>query len=276
MNKNDNIKFMFKKLKQKYQLFLVRREINREFGEIFKLAKQVEILGEKIVNKINWDTEQINFYCVNLLAQNLHKLKSITILIKNGCSSDAWQVFRPLMESVLDYDYILRNPQKLELYFQYSSYLDIEKIKRIRIARTLTKEESDLLKEIEKEWGKYKHLFTHNGRTRISWRDKPLSEIAKDIKFETIYSLGYKNAHDYSHGNSNLIRYFVKGKNSKGLMLKAGPTFEKNEILSIFPSSLVLMFQMIMRANWYFKLGLDDEVKKLDKAIIKYCSNVII
>ncbi len=265
---------MLKKIKQKYNIFLIKRKIKREFNDLFKLAEQLENLGEKVVKRINWDTEQINFYCVSLLAQNLHKLKSITVLIKNGCSSDAWQIFRPLMESTLDYDYILRNPEKLDLYFHYSGYLDMEKIKRISKARKLTKEESDLFEKIKKEWEKCKHLFIHNGNVRMSWRDKSLWEIAKDIKFETIYSLGYKEANDYSHGNSNLIRYFVKGKNSQGLILKAGPTFEKREILTIFPSSLVLIFQMIMRTNLYFRLELNDEVKKIDKAVSKYCSNV--
>ena len=268
------MRLLIHKLKRGYRTFRVKRMIRREFRELFGLVTYVDSLGEKAVKKINWNKEQIHFYSVNVLAQNLHKLKSITVLISNGYSSDAWQIFRPLIESVLDFDYILRNPQKLDLYFQYSIYLDVERIKRIQSVKPLIGDNLVQFEKMKGEWEKHKSLFTHKGKVRRSWRDKPLKDIAQEIKMGDIYSLGYKNANDYSHGNSNLIQPFVKGKNSKGLMLKAGSTFEKREILIIFPSTLVLMFQMIMRANKFFELGLNDEVKRLDKAIVKYCSKI--
>jgi hypothetical protein len=108
----------------------VRFEVRFKHKKHFKLVSNLESLGTRYISGINWDNSQLHFFSVNLLAQNLHRLKSIVLLLKCGLSADVWPLFRTLIENALDYDYITKNPDKLELYFQYSIHLDLKRIER--------------------------------------------------------------------------------------------------------------------------------------------------
>lgn len=263
----------FGDMKRWYTIYTLRRLIRRTFKQYFKIAKELRRLGMKSTSKIHWNESQMHFFSANIVAQTLHKLESITALVDKGLSADAWPIVRSLIESVLDHDYILRNPEKLDLYFKYSIYLDIQLVKRVESSRLLTDEEQVEYAKMKAEWEKYKNLFKELRDIRRAWRDKSLEEIEKEIKLESMYSLVYKEANDYVHSNSNLIRTFIVGKNEQGLLLKGGGVFDKRDITLITAATLVLVLFVFLRANKYFSLGLGDEIKRLDRMITCYHDN---
>lgn len=262
-------KFIFD-LRWRIQCLKVRRLIRRRFWQYSTLVRELSYVGAKELTCNNHNLEPIRFYSVNVTAQVLHKLKSITLLINSGNSTDAWPILRSLIESSLDHDYILRNPEKLELYFNYSTHLDIQVMKRLKERGLLSEEGYTNLESLEKEWETHKHLFRQGRGIRQSWRDKSLEDIGNEMGLSNIYSLTYRDASDFVHGNSNMIQHFVKGKVKQGVLLKAGPTLEENEIVIITSAALTLTFVVLMRANKCFGFGLDSEVKKLDETIARY------
>jgi len=239
--------------------------------DLFKLTKELELLGEKIIYQINWNYSDLHFLSVNLLAQNIHKLKSISLLVEKGLSTDAWPLFRSLIENTLDYYYLTKYPNKVELYFQYATYLDLKRIKRRIMIMSLsgkkfTDEEEMGLKSLEDEWLRHKDKFERNGKIRNYWRDKSLINIAKEAGMEHIYLVGYQEANDHVHGNSNLIKMFVRGKNSSGLLLKVGPTYDDPEIVILLGDSAQLFLNILIFANKTFNLGFDtilEDKKKI-------------
>lgn len=256
-----------------FAIFGVRRTIRARYKCFFKIARRLRNLGKKEAKKLHWNQSELHFYSANVSAQTLHRLESIQTLVSKGLTADAWPILRSLIESVLDHDYILRNPEKLDLYFKYSIYLDLEYVKRIELRRPLSADEKAQQSKMRSEWKKSEHLFkTKSGGIRNAWRDKSLEEIGKEVKLTNIYSLAYREANDYVHGNSNLLREFVVGKNEEGLMLKAGGIVNEREILLITSLTLVLVFFVLMRANKCFDLGFDGEVKAIDIAITN-CNN---
>lgn len=227
-------------------------------------------LGYGEIQKVHWNNSEMHFYSANVIGQTLHKLASITVLIDKGLSSDAWLLARSLIETALDHDYILRNPAKFDLYLKYSSYLDLQYIERIEARRALSSEEQSEYEKLKRIWESNKHIFTKNGRVRKAWRDKSLEEIGKEVKLTNIYSLFYREANDYVHGNSNLTRNFILGKTEEGLLVKAGGTYDERDITLITSATLALVLLVLMRANKFYELGFNNEIRELDKRIIGY------
>jgi hypothetical protein len=261
-------------LKREYSLFKVRWSVRRNFKEFFKIGGKLRRLGIMETQKIHWNQSEIHFYSANIIAQTLHKLDSITILISRGLSVDAWLVARSLTETALDYDYILRNPEKLDLYFKYSTYLDLQHLDRIRTIRPLSAAEQEEYDNLKEFWESHKHLFATNGRLRNSWRDKSLEEIGKEARLTYIYTHFYREANDYVHGNSNTIKRFIVGKTGEGLWLKAGGTFDRRDITLITTTTLALVLLVLKRANKSFKLGFNNEIRSLDAMVMKFAQNL--
>lgn len=248
---------------------VVKLKIRINHRKHFRLVPKLVSLGKEYIEKTSWNYGEFEFFTVNLLAQNLHRLKSIVLLLKNGLSADAWGLFRTLIENTLDYEYIAKNPEKLELYFQYSIYLDLERIKRRSKITALTEEQHKQLKKLEDDWAKYENKFIKNGRVRNAWRDKSLYSLAKDAKMEDFYLMAYSEANDYVHGNSNLIRTSTLGKNNKGILLKVGSFYNEYEVYLILAESLTLFLHMLFMAEKNFKLGLTEELKSMREKIVK-------
>lgn len=234
------------------------------YRKLFRTMRSLEFLAEVIVYKIHWNESQINLYSAISISQNLHRIKSLRLLLSRGLTADAWSVFRAEIESVLDFNYILKNPEKLDLYFQYSIHLDLKSIRRYAKARSLTPDQQKLYDDLNKEWDKYSHLFNQSGRGRIrqSWRDKTLLDLAKDAHMEDAYLSAYAEANDFVHGNSNLLQKFVVGKNQKSLLLKAGGAYEAKEIFRILAPSLNLFLFQLIVVNNKLDLGFNRELNK--------------
>ncbi|OHA62349.1 MAG: hypothetical protein A2556_00215 [Candidatus Vogelbacteria bacterium RIFOXYD2_FULL_44_9] len=132
--------------------------------------------------------------------------------------------------------------------------------------KKFTDEEEMGLKSLEDEWLRHKDKFERNGKIRNYWRDKSLINIAKEAGMEHIYLVGYQEANDHVHGNSNLIKMFVRGKNSSGLLLKVGPTYDDPEIVILLGDSAQLFLNILIFANKTFNLGFDtilEDKKKI-------------
>ncbi len=264
------MKDIFKSIKREFTVIQVRWIIRRKFGQFFRIARKARCLGILEANGVHWNESQMHFYSANVLAQSLHKLESIRVLIERGLTADAWPIVRALIENVLDHNYILRNPEKLDLYFKYSTYLDIQYVKRMIERRPLTPEEQTEFEKMQQEWERFKPVFQTKNGIRRAWRDKSLEELGKQIKLDNIYSLVYREANDYVHSNSNLIRHFILGQNEQGLLLKAGGVVNGRDIFLITAVSLALVCILLHRTNKYFALKLDAEITALDKEIVTY------
>ena len=235
--------------------------IRFKYRKFFKIVNELMLLAERMIERICWNDSQLNFYCVVQISQNIHRLKSIYTLVSHGLTTDAWPIFRSEIESILDYNYIIKNPEKLDLYFHYSIYLDIRNLKRKKLTGKFSDSENELLKNLQMQWEKYSRDFeTKEGRIRNVWRDKKLSELAKYAKMEEIYSIGYSHASDYSHGNSNLIREFVLGRDNRGLILRGGENITPNDILILLSLSANLFLYQLLVTNNKYKTRFEREI----------------
>jgi hypothetical protein len=255
---------------KKYSPLHVRLIIAYKYRNLNRISRELEILGEKVISSISWNQGEFEFFTVNLFARNLHKVRSINLLLRSGLSADVWPLYRSLIESSLEYDYLVRCPEKLDIYYEYSIYLDIKKIERRRSAKKLSPEENALLTKLKVEWEKRKNKFQNrHGKLRESWRDVNLQEIAKQAGMEDVYLLGYREANDYVHSNSNLMVKFIAGKADDGLYLRVGPVVDRNDLNSLWPLTGLMYLHMLMLADDKFNLGLRNALVILRAAYLK-------
>ena len=258
-----------KKIKKTLCLFWIKIKIRFIFRSLFKSTKNIIFISEQIIKTIRWNEGDLNFFTVNLLSRNLHKLKSIQILIKNGLSKDTFPLIRSMVESTLDYDYITKNPEKLNLYIQYSAYLDLKNLNRMSKTRDLSVEELEIQKYLEKEWNTFKNTFKNKkGKIRASWRDNNSHEIARLSNMKNLSNL-YSQLCDNVHDNSNLTKEFISGVTPKGLYLITGCVYNKNEITKTLTIFSILFLHTLMLANKNFDLNFNIKLKKEEKRILK-------
>ena len=166
---------------------------------------------------------------------------SVCLLCKKGYGEDALVLTRTMLENLINYAYINKNPEENVML-----YIDFDKVrakKRLNNYRTIFPEKNiskEEVEQIERDYEEVKEKYKTDSCIQ-TWSGKNLADMALKCGLQEYYRIIYPLASSYAHGNVETSISYIE-RQGDGFLVRVGQASEDLTAESIYAAcSIVLM-----------------------------------
>lgn len=273
----------------------VMDEIQVQRQQILDLLKKIINLGETLFDEklSKGELKNDNEYNLPLLIiyfKSIKTGKAIHLLCSENFGEDAGNLARSLLESIINFNYLTKEPKKYGLL--YRRYAVVERLTTHELIRNIAAnlgEDSfdwmvdetaykEAFKELEEKLCQTDIHYDKKKQKEFDnihrWSGKSLREMAKDDEFEQVYH----TFSGYVHPSPEWIIKFAAGKGDEIIL----DLRTKEEVMRPLISYVAIsLLDLVREANKFFSLTKDgpinellDEFHKIDPITIEGLSKL--
>lgn len=266
MVKNLKIIRQFIRIKYKYRAQL------KLLDKILKFHRAVMADKKGLIWNENDYFSKLTIICI---VKNIHRLRSILLLCKQGQAKDTLPLLRTMFEELVDYKYIHEGLGSVEDYSDYDTNLKLKlarEIEKYKDKPFIKKELAEkTVKQLQREWDRVKHRFeiTRGGRTSVytRWNGKDLRETSKAVGLEEVYIYLYKYLSLFTHSTAISAHNYILGldKKKSNVVFEVGSSENFIDPVCLTASSLSL--EILEIANRKYTLDFTKKINELSDKI---------
>jgi hypothetical protein len=175
-------------------------DVGRSLGTMLAIAKRFLAMGREMTQGTRPD--QLQELVRQLTRTVSNSMRSVMVLVSNGCATDALKIARTMFETAVTVHYLDSHP---EIVQDYVDFLWVKRKKHHDYLLQFAPNEARRLnpasvREMEAQYQRVKGRFTDaRGKVRNSWHKTDRREIARKIGGESMYGGMYPFTSSLTH-----------------------------------------------------------------------------
>lgn len=261
-----------------------KMEIESKYSQQFLVVEELLQLGrdifrEKISNETIKDDNEYNLPMLMIYTRFLKSNAALIDLCRSGFGEDAGTILRTMLEQVLNFFYLSKDPSRNGLLYMRSQLVTrLESHRKLRrLAPEAMQEEFDwmvdevkteeALKARDEEIFKIDNTYDKDLQKKADalgrWSGKSLRQMADESEKELLwqYDLSYWMFSDFVHGNPSWCGSTVAYEpTNRRISLSDQPS--ERYVEAILLGSGEYLLNLVIKANEFFSLGKQKEIEQ--------------
>jgi hypothetical protein len=206
------------------------------------------------------------------LSRTVTTFYAVCELCEKGYGQDSMILVRTMLENLINYSYVNKDPDKnVKLFIEYDM---IKAKKRLQVYKTLYPDKevpTETVKIIEQRYKEIKDNYPRHSCS-MTWSGKNVADMARECRLQDYYDMVYPLASSFAHGGVDTTSDYIE-RSTDGFKIRFGEPRPEFLVQSLSTACSLVIMTIGATCDLYEidpPSACMEIIRMLDEAAIKY------